>query len=775
MSKNGLLNKATTFNDRSSGITTEDRRDILAKIEELTKKNRISGERTPFTALRRGLLFPIVVNLAAIALTAGGLWGLSVTFREKEAAASRVGASLSSAEGKLIRELKRDSESKLTEKDKEIADMQSRIANLDADRTKLQSSFESRIATKETELRAELKVELEKERQRLQAAGLTETAIQERLKRFEEERTAAFRRDIAEFQKKIDAEKAAADANFAKLREEYALNMTKVNDERKRILDDSRKREDELRSSMDVKTKALEKETAQATAEREKARAELSRAEETRKTEQASEERIVGLYLTVRTAIQERRFEEAATRAAALKAYLTDPTVASVASAQRRRQADSFAAEALAFMARTELERASLDTSLLLRQAELVSAVRGATQNARTALKSGNIGAGDIAYNDALKTIPEILEAHEYFTKRAQETEARRRDKAAKASADATAAMDRGDYEAASLSYRDAATQLFVDEASAKALAEGIARLSVADYSRSRSAADTKAAQAPLAKAFNDLQSEKWAAALTAFSGILSQYPSARQTPETLKGIEEAFAGLFKSAENKANEDRKRIAELENEALRLAAELRDEKAASAAELARVGTQNDEKIAELQRLLDTARKESENASIAARTAEEEKSRLAKEAAASNGDPVAQLAKLREENAKLAAAAARYDSLVSSYASYRLAEDATRAKGGQGSLVEARLRFDAFLDDGETRRAFPDLRERLTHYLQDYIAANQAGNLNDAMSVAENALGLRDVVARNRYFDDLSRRYAEDPNMSAYVETLRRGLR
>lgn len=775
MPKNGLLNKAISLNDRASGISSEDRREILARIEEITGKNRISVKKTPFAARSRGILFPVVVNLAAIALTAGGLWGLSVTFKAKEAEVSQAGAALSSAEGKLIRELKRDSETKLTEKDKEIADMQARIASLDADRNKLRSSFESRMAEKETALRAQLKEELEKERQRLLATGLTEAAVQERLKRFEEERTAAFRREIAEFQKKIDQEKAAADANYAKLRDEYAGNMARVNDERKRILDDARKREDELRSSMDAKTKALEKETAQATEEREKARAELARAEETRKTEQAAEERIVGLYLSVRAAIQERRFDEAATRAAALKSYLTDPAVAAVASVQRRRQADSFAAEALAFMARTELERASLDTSLLLRQAELVSAARGAAAAARTALKAGNLALVESSYNDTLKTIPEILEAHDYFTRRAQEADARRRDKAAKASADAAAAMDRGDYEAAGISYREAATQLFLDEAAAKTLSEGIARLSVADYSRSRSNADTKAAQGPLAKAFTDLHAEKWAAALTGFSAVLSQYPSARQTPEAVKGIEEAFASLAKTAENKAIENLKRITELEKQTVRLAKELQDEKAASAAELARIGAENEAKIAELQRLLEAARKESENAAIAARAAEEEKSRLAKEAAEASGDPVAQLAKLREENAKLAAAAARYDSLVASYASYRQAEDESRAKGGEGSLVEARSRFDAFLDDGETRRSFPDLRERISRYEKEYASAGQTESLYNAMSVAENALALRDPEARNRYFADLSQRYRDDPNMSAYVETLRRGLR
>lgn len=778
MPKSGLLSRAIDIHEKASGISVEDRREILARIDELTKKNRMGGKKSAFVARSRGILFPVVVNLAAAALTAGGLWGLSVAFREKEAAVSEAGAALSSAEGKLIRELKRDSESKLGEKDKEIADMQARIAALDADRTKLQSTFENRVASKEAELRDQMKAELEKERQRLAAEGLSETLIQERLKRFEEERNAAFRRELAAFQNRIDAERAAADANYAKLRDEYRSGMANLNDERRRIQDESRRREDELRSSMETKTKALQQETALAAEEREKARAELSRAEEARKARDAAEERVVGLYVSVRNALQERRFDEAASRAAALRTYINEQGLGT-AAAQGRRQADLFAAEAFSFMARTELERASLDNSLLLRQAELVSAVRGAAVSARAAIRSGDAAAGEKAYQDALRTIPEILEAHDYFTARERNAEAARRQKAAGQTAAAAAALDRGEYETAAAAYREAAAQLTLDEAAARALSEGLARLSIADYNRGKANSDSRAAQQPLARAFVDLGASRWSAAITGFASILATYPSARQVPEALRGIEDAFAGLAKAAEARAEEDRARIRALETNALRLSAELAETRAAGEAELARTAAENEAKLLELQRLLETARAETSiaaaNAAAAARAAEEEKARTARESERAEGDPAEQLAKLREENAKLAAAAARYDSLVSSYASYRSAEDAARNRGGSGSLVEARSRFDAFLDDAETRRSFPDLRDRISRYEKEFAAAGQTESIHNAIDAAENALALKDAQARDRFLDDLAKRYGGNEDMKAYIETLRRGLR
>lgn len=786
MPKHGLLQKAKFLNDKAAGISPDDRREILEQIEKITRTNRIGGRKIPFTARKHGAVFPIAVNLAAIAVTAAGLWILSVSFQAREAEAVASGAALSSAEGKLIQELKRDSESRLSEKDKEIEEMQSRIAAIEADRTKLQANFETRLADRETELRAQLQEELRVERERLLAQGLAESVIQERLKKFEEERTAAFRRQLAEFQQRLDEERAAADANYAKLRDEYRSGMVSLNEERKRIQDEARQREDELRTSLEARTQELETERAQATAGLEQARVELARAEEARKAQIAAEERIVGLYLAFRSAIQERRFEEAAARAAALKAYLEDPSLTSIAATQVRRPADMFAAEALAFMARTELERAGLDNTLLLRQAELVSAVRSAAAKARA---SGNTADRLAAYREALGAIPEVLEAHEYFTERSSEEAASRRSAAVAAIAAAGTALDRGEYAEAAASFREAALRLADDPSIVDSLDAGLRRLATAEYLRDRSAADSRAAQAPLAAAYQDIASRRWEAAIRGFSSILANAPAARQTPEAVRGIEEAFAGLAADARVEAEAAGKRIAELEADAARLTEALRAAEEADAAKTAQLTAEHEARLLELQGLLEEARRETAAAVDRAATEAANAATLAAQQAAaqqaaaqtaesSGTDPAAELRALqalREENARLTQAAARYDALVARYASFSAAEESARSTSGAASLVEARLRFNEFLDDPDIRFGLPDLKSRIERFEREFAAEKQSENFSNAIDIAENALRLRDQPSRERYFSDLADRFKDEPDMMAYIETLKRGLR
>jgi hypothetical protein len=531
---------------------------------------------------------------------------------------------------------------------------------------------------------------------------------------------------------------------------------------------------------LDERTRELETERAQATAGLQEARIELARAEEARKAQLAAEERIVGLYLAFKSAIQERRFEEAASRAAALKTYLEDPSVTGLTGVQVRRQADLFAAEALAFMARTELERAGLDNTLLLRQAELVSAVRSAAAKARA---SNNQTDRRNAYQEALRAIPEVLEAHEYFTERSLEEAAARRSLASESIASAGAALDRGDYVQAGQAFRDAALRLtrdnnieatLVETTLVETLDAGLRRLATAEYQRDRSAADSRAAQAPLAAAYQDIAARRWEAAIRGFASILATAPAARQAPEALRGIEEAFAGL--AADARAAEDAaktvadQRIAELETEAARLAESLRTTEEEGAAETAR--------LLELQGLLEEARRET---AAAVERAAAEATLSAKQAAAQQAatttaeDPAAELRALREENERLSQAAERYDGLVSRYKTFRAAEDSARTANGAGSLVEARLRFNEFLDDPAIRQDLPDLKSRVERFEREFAAEKQSENFSNAIDIADNALRLRDQASRDRYFGDLSERFKDDPDMTAYIETLKRGLR
>jgi myosin heavy subunit len=97
--------------DAKSGISEEEQREILAKIDSIAEKNRLSlmEDKNPrFKAKKTGGVFPIAVNIAAIAALAGGLLFLS-SMQWKTDAQARTGSKVyNSVERALIEEIRKE-------------------------------------------------------------------------------------------------------------------------------------------------------------------------------------------------------------------------------------------------------------------------------------------------------------------------------------------------------------------------------------------------------------------------------------------------------------------------------------------------------------------------------------------------------------------------------------------------------------------------------------------------------------------------------------------
>ena len=125
--------------DESSGISKEDQQEILQEIERATQESRISvsPETMAIKAVKKGFLFPLLVNILFVVLLAGGGLALYYLFQRGETGLMEEGSAIASAEGMLIEELKKESEAALQAKNKEINQIQSRLENLDKQRQEL--------------------------------------------------------------------------------------------------------------------------------------------------------------------------------------------------------------------------------------------------------------------------------------------------------------------------------------------------------------------------------------------------------------------------------------------------------------------------------------------------------------------------------------------------------------------------------------------------------------------------------------------------------------
>ncbi|MEJ5188603.1 MAG: hypothetical protein WHT84_05285 [Breznakiellaceae bacterium] len=102
----GLLERAQDKMEEESlvaGISPEDQREIRAQIEALTRREGLESKNIiPFKPQKRGILFPLVINLFLLGGTILLLWTLARFFSQEDIQQTTYRAQIYTAEGKLI-------------------------------------------------------------------------------------------------------------------------------------------------------------------------------------------------------------------------------------------------------------------------------------------------------------------------------------------------------------------------------------------------------------------------------------------------------------------------------------------------------------------------------------------------------------------------------------------------------------------------------------------------------------------------------------------------
>jgi DNA repair exonuclease SbcCD ATPase subunit len=219
--------------DKILGISEDEQKEILDGLDTLTKNNLASTVSMGKNAGKRGSFFPLLVNIVAVFVLAGGLitlWSLQVKEQEAFTAGD---AKLSGAERQLIAEIRKETAEQLNEKDLEIADIREKLASIDIEIGNLQKedateAIEARIRAlmrQKDEYQARL-VQLQTEKGKiLEEARLKENSLKN--KNDEISRLyAQTRSDLTEVQEqlqKITAQGEKADIVENQFRGYYAI------------------------------------------------------------------------------------------------------------------------------------------------------------------------------------------------------------------------------------------------------------------------------------------------------------------------------------------------------------------------------------------------------------------------------------------------------------------------------------------------------------------------------------------------------------------------
>ncbi len=564
----GLLQRAREIREQSdpfafdqeAGISREDQKDILAQIDQVAQENRIrvNPEVFAFRSRKRGFLFPLTVNLLAAISLAGGIYLLYHFFQQDESTVSGTRNTLVSAEGKLLRELKRQADARIAEKEQEIASIQARLEEIDKEREALESGMEERLALRESELRRTLEQELAAERERLLGQGLSETEVQRRMAEFEAAKEKELQDKVAGFRRELEAERRRQEETLVALRADFTRNLEQANVERDGLLEDARKREQELRRQLDEQAAAL-------TARQEEAGRQLNRAEEEirRLTEQRRQGELVngqiqGYYAEIRKDIGERDFREAISDLDRFRTYLQDPAVGMLPEVERRREADIFVIDTLERLARQELEQQSADVSSITASFDLLSRLRETVGRAAMMVRGGFPEEARLLYSEALGMIPEVSESHTYILDRISAAERARARLLEERVANALTASGSGDYEGAIDWYRQALEYLPDNPELREQLLAGIRGAGLSLGLRQIQAEESRAATEVLARADAAMRRGEFPRAADLYVEVIRDFPRSNQMQAASDGlrraVESGSAAVYRQQEEERSQ-----------------------------------------------------------------------------------------------------------------------------------------------------------------------------------------------------------------------------
>jgi len=275
--------------DEKSGISIEEQKEILSKINRITDKKLHSlsqnivdvepGVNPVINAKKSGALFPLIVNLAALAILVGGGF-LLVSFNGKKDAQVRTGnAVYDITERALIEEIRKDTSQKLASKENEIASINSRLEDVDAELAKLYSS-----------------------------------------------------------NKELTAEQRAAQERLLAMQNTYRSDLSALQEERSKILEDSRSREAKLKAQLEERSREFAAAQQKTSSELDAASAELDRLTTEQQKMAVVDAQLSGALAAISSYVKNSQFDQAEQTVETLKTFLNNNSLSSLRVFQSRKE-----------------------------------------------------------------------------------------------------------------------------------------------------------------------------------------------------------------------------------------------------------------------------------------------------------------------------------------------------------------------------------------------------------------------------------------------------
>lgn len=228
----------------------EEKAQILGQIEEAASANRLTADTDAFLPRKRGILFPVVVNIAAVVLIVGAWFGADAYFQTRQQGLQLKTNKMFSTESKLLAKVLEDSKNQLAAKNQEIDKIKGDMDRIAAEKADLQKSFETRVAGREKALRQELADALAVEKKRLQDSGLGAAEVAQKLKEFEAQKNTEFNNRLETYRSQVQAEIDQRSQAVVALQAKLQSTVTEQETLRKEVEKQTKERENDLKTQL---------------------------------------------------------------------------------------------------------------------------------------------------------------------------------------------------------------------------------------------------------------------------------------------------------------------------------------------------------------------------------------------------------------------------------------------------------------------------------------------------------------------------------------------
>ncbi len=404
--------------DLESAFSEEEKTEIRSYIDTIAMENRIAPEQATFDrrSARPGYLIPLLINVGAVVMILVGVLVLRSAFAREEADVRATSLEYSSIEGRLIRELRAESQQLIVAKEQEIEAVREQLALLEQEQSTLEADIEARLAAREAELREQLQAEITAERARLITDGIQDAELEDLLQAFEAERRAFYDQQLAEYRAELEQERIALQEEIDALRAEYQNRLDELQNERQQIVDEFRLREENLRVQLEQRTRVLEIARVEAGADLEAAQRELAALERAREDAQTVQDQVIGQIEAIQQAIVAGNDQQALARIDALTSYLSQDEVLQIQGTARRREMDLFLLRQLRALVEERLTAAGENRSIT-QELRFLSQIRTLSE---TAAGAPSDEAARQAFASLLDTLPEVAQAHDVVVSQAR-------------------------------------------------------------------------------------------------------------------------------------------------------------------------------------------------------------------------------------------------------------------------------------------------------------------------------------------------------------------